>query len=406
MTQAIQRFSLLLALLFLAPTDSSALIGFGSKKKDPSQASGKSSPLPALSVTPFTGSSGTSAQTGIIEELKRSRAFDILASGTQADPSQSSFELSGDSVGGRVSSRLKDSSGKLLFERTYAAPGLDENLQALSDDLTFAITGKPGLATSRIVFVSNKTGVKQIYLSNADGGNIQQVTRHRHGAVSPSLSPDASLLAFTSYRTGFPEVTLMDLGGGMERVVTDTSGSNFGASIAPDGQHLALVMSFLGNPEIFVTDLATNSAGCLTESIGVPCSPSWSPTGTRLIFSSDEGHGQQLYVADFGSEKSPGALQRFNVGYRFATDPTWSPDGTQVAFTARSRASWVVAIKDYPSGRTRVIQRGASHPSYSPNGRYLIYTENGDLYRHDLVSNSRRLLISDFGEVSEPRWMN
>jgi TolB protein len=165
-------------------------------------------------------------------------------------------------------------------------------------------------------------------------------------------------------------------------------------------------MSFLGNPEIFVTDLATNSAGCLTESIGVPCSPSWSPTSTRLIFSSDEGNGQQLYVADFGSEKSPGGLQRFNVGYQFATDPMWSPDGTQVAFTARSRGSWIVAIKGYPSGRTRVIQRAAKHPSFSPNGRYLIYVQNGDLYRHDLVTDSRRLLISEFGEVSEPRWMN
>lgn len=406
MTFSVHRLCLLLVLVLLAPFESPAFIGVGTIRKEPEEAPVKSPQLPALCVTPFTGSSGISAEKGIIEELKRSRSFDVLPPGAQAEPGQSYFQLSGDSVGGRVSSRLRDRSGKLLFERTYAAPGIDENLQALSDDLTFAITGKPGLATSRIAFVSNKTGVKQVYLSNADGGNIQQVTRHRHGAVSPSLSPDASLLAFTSYRSGFPEVVLMDLGGGMERVVTDTSGANFGATIAPDGQHLALVMSFLGNPEIFVTDLATNSAGCLTESIGVPCSPSWSPTGTRLIFSSDEGRGQQLYVADFGSEKSPGALQRFDVGYRFATDPVWSPDGTQVAFTARSRASWVVAIKEYPSGRTRVIQRGATHPSYSPNGRYLIYTENGDLYRHDLISNSRRLLISDFGEVSEPRWMN
>lgn len=406
MTRLIPRLSFLLALLLLAPIPSLAFIGFGSTKKQLPKGVTNNELLPSLRVGHFSGSSGTSAQMGIIEELNRSRAFNVISTGSEDASAQQTFELTGDSVGGRVSSRLKDTSGKTLFERTYAAPGIDENIQALSDDLTFAITGKPGLATSRITFVSNKTGVKQVYLCNADGGNIQQVTRHRHGAVSPSLSPDASLLAFTSYRTGFPEVTLMDLGGGMERVVTDTPGANFGASIAPDGQHLALVMSFLGNPEIFVTDLSTNSASCLTESIGVPCSPSWNPTGTRLVFSSDEGRGQQLYVADFGSEKSPGGLHRFNVGYRFVTDPSWSPDGTQIAFTARSRASWVVAVKDYPGGRTRIIQRGASHPSYSPNGRYIIYIQNGDLFRQDLVSNSRRLLISNFGEVSEPRWMN
>jgi TolB protein len=406
MTRTPSRLHLVLTLLLAAPGISPGFLGFTNRPKATPSAPSTAETLPSLRVGAFTGSSGASAQKGLVEELGRSRAFVVLAPGIDVGAAEPSFEISGDSVGGRVSTRLKDNSGKILFERTYAAPGIDENLQALSDDLTYAITGKPGLATSRIVFVSNQTGVKQVYLCNADGSNIQQVTRHRHGAVSPSLSPDASLLAFTSYRTGYPEVTLMDLGGGMERVVTDTPGANFGASIAPDGQHLALVMSFLGNPEIFVTDLSTNSAGCITESIGVPCSPSWSPTGTRLIFSSDEGRGQQLYVADFGSEKSPGSLQRFNVGYRFVTDPAWSPDGTQIAFTARSRASWVVAVKDYPSGRTRVIQRGGSHPSYSPNGRYLIYAQNGDLYRHDLISGSRRLLISDFGEVSEPRWMN
>ena len=397
---------LLLALLLLAPGVCPAFLGFGSKKSPPASAIDSTENLPRLRVGTFTGSSGASAQKGLIDELQRSRAFDVIPPGTDIDSGDPGFEISGDSVGGRVSSRLKSSTGKTLFERTYAAPGLDENLQALSDDLIFTITGKPGLATSRIVFVSNHSGVKQVYLCNTEGKNIQQVTRHRHGAVGPTLSPDASLLAFTSYRSGFPEVTLMDLGGGMERVITDTPGINFGAAFAPDGQHLALVMSFLGNPEIFVTDLSTNSAGCLTESIGVPCSPSWSPTGTRLVYSSNEGRGMQLYVADFGSEKSPGSLQRFNVGYRFATDPAWSPDGTLIAFTARSRSTWVVAVKGYPNGPTRLIQRGAQHPSWSPNGRYLIYIQNGDLYRHDLVSGSRRLLISDFGEISEPRWMN
>jgi TolB protein len=361
--------------------------------------------LPKLVVSPFEGSSGSSARDGLIRELKRSRAFTVLTVRGEA-AGEAVFEVGGESVGGRVNAVLTDGNSKRVFDRTYAAPGLDENLQALADDLIYSVTGKPGLATSRIVFVSDHSGAKQIYLCDAEGGNIQQVTRHRHGAVSPSLAPDASLLAFTSYRTGFPTVTLMDLGGGMERVVTDTPGSNFGAAFNPDGQHLAMVMSFLGNPEIFITDLSTNSAGCLTESIGVPCSPSWSPTGRHLIFSSNEGAGQQLYVTDLGSEKSAAMTEKWSVGFGFATDPSWSPDGESVAFTARVRSTWVVAVKGYPDGPTKIIQRGAKHPSWSPNGRYLIYVQNGDLYRHDVMSGGRRALITGFGDISEPRWNN
>ncbi len=400
---------LLLVLLLWQPCASHGFLPFLKKDKDRQAAAAPAAtetPLPGIRVGAFSGSSGASARNALLAELRRSRAFDVLESGETKE--KTAFEISGDSVGGRVTGRLRDASGKLLFERTYAAPGLDENLQALSDDLIYSITGKPGLATSRIVFVSNHSGAKQIYLCDAEGGNIQQVTRHRHGAVGPTLSADASLLAFTSYRGGFPAVMLMDLGGGMERTVTDTPGTSFGAAFGPDGRHLALVMSFLGNPEIFVTDLATNSAGCLTESIGVPCSPSWSPEGNRLVFSSDEGSGQQLYIADFGSEKSAGGVERWNTGYRFATDPAWSPDGDQIAFAARGRAGsgWVVAIKSYPSGPARIIQRGARHPSWSPNGRHLIYVQNGDLYRQDLATGARKVLISGFGEVSEPRWTN
>lgn len=396
------RLLLLLCVLLTLPAgEAEAFLRFGKKAKPDADTPARAgAAAPRLRVGPFGGSSGASARAALITELARSRAFDLIT----GDGGEVPFQVSGDSVGGRVTGRLRDGSGKLLFERTYAAPGLDENLQALSDDLIYSITGKPGLATSRIAFVSNQSGSKQIYLCDADGGNIQQVTRHRHGAVSPVLSPDASLLAFTSYRSGFPIVILMDLGGGMERVVTDTPGSNFGAAFAPDNRHLALVMCFLGNPEIFVTDLATNSAGCITESIGVPSSPAWSPDGGRLAFSSDEGGGPQLYIADFGSEKSGGGVERWPTGYRFVTDPAWSPDGDQIAFTARAGGGWLVAVKPHPSGPVRVIQRGARHPSWSPNGRYLIYVQNGDLHRHDMVTGVRKTLVSNFGDISEPRW--
>lgn len=393
---------LLPLLLLLQPFPAEAFLRWGKKAATeevaPLQYAEKTT---RLRVGAFGGSSGSSAREALIQELTRSRAFDLVIDPTDTAPA---FQIAGDSVGGRVTGRLSDSAGKPLFERSYAAPGLSENLQALSDDLIYTITGKPGLATSRIAFVSNQSGSKQIYLCNTDGGQIQQVTRHRHGAVSPVLSPDASLLAFTSYRSGFPMVTLMDLGGGMERVITDTPGSNFGAAFAPDSRHLALVMSFLGNPEIFVSDLATNAAGCLTETIGVPASPAWSPDGGRLVFSSDEGNGPQLFVLDFGSEKSQGGFARWSTGYRYATDPAWSPDGEHIAFTARSAGGWLVAMKTFPSGPTRVIQRGGRHPSWSPNGRYLIYVQDGDLHRHDLVTGARKTLVTQFGEISEPRW--
>jgi TolB protein len=357
---------------------------------------------PLLMLGEFRGSSGESARRALETELRLAERFEVKP--IESAASRAGYFLSGESTGGRLTALVRGLDGKLLFERNYAAPGLDENLRAFADDLVFALTGLPGIAQSRIAFVSDVSGSKQIYLCDPDGGNVVQVTRHRHGAVSPALSPDGDLLAFTSYRSGYPELMLLDLAGGMERVVTDTPGANFGAAFAPTGRHLALVLGFLGNPEIFVTDIGSGEAACLTESTGVPCSPAWAPDGRRLIFSMDEGQGQQFVIADLGSEKSPGGVTRWNSGYRFVVDAAWAPTGEMIAFTARTRGSYAVITKKHPSGSSKVICRGAQHPSWSPDARFLVYVQAGRLMRHELATGLDKVLVSGLGSISEPYW--
>lgn len=347
-----------------------------------------------LHISEITGSTGASAAKALTAQLRATGEVRVIEKAAR-------FTLSGDSVGGRLNVKLHDRAGKLIFERTYAAPGLTDNVKALTDDVLFAVTGRQGLASSQIAFVSDVSGTKQVYVCDADGGNVQQVTRHPHGAVSPALSPD--FLAFTGYGTGFPCVVLVDMGAGMERQVASTPGQNSGAAFAPDGRSLALTMSFIGNPEIFVLDLPSSNAICVTESVGTPSSPSWHPDGQQIIFSSNEGEGPQLYVVDIASESS---AQRWSCGYRYATDPEWSPDGKQVAFTTRSGTDYAVAVASYPGGSARIVQKGgAQHPSFSPDGRSLAYVQNGQLWAHDLTTNKRRSVVSGRGTISEPRWM-
>jgi TolB protein len=357
-------------------------------------------PQRKLTLGEFTGGTGASAKTELADELTNSREFQLTEEGSE-------YTVSGSSVGGRINGRLSHTNGKLIFERTYAAPGLDENLSAFSDDIIYAVTGKPGLSTSRLVFVSDRTGTKQIYRCDSQGKEIQQITRHQYGAVSPTLSPDGAAIAYTAYRSGFPVVLILDLGLGWERTVTDTAGTSFGAAFSPDGQKLALVMSFLGNPEIFVTDLSSNTAGCISDTVGAPSSPSWHPDGKQIIFADDRGHGPRLYVAEVPEQtKAESKLYLWRVGYSFCTDPEFSPDGRMVAFTTRIGGETAVVVQDYPQGKSRVIQaEGAQHPSWSPNGRYLCYAQHGTLYIHDLRTSNRRAVLTNYGTISEPRWM-
>ena len=358
--------------------------------------------MPRIRIGTFTGGMAASAQDALRKELLASREFFVAGADENVD-----FSIEGTSVGGRVTGRLRDAKGKELFQRSYAAPGLDENLKALTDDVIYTITGRPGLATSRIVFVSDKSGRSQIYVCDAEGGDVHQVTHDKFGAVSPSLAPDSSMVAFTSYRTGFPIIRLLDLNVGWERGVTDTPGSSFGSAFSPDGTHLAAVMSFIGNPEIFVSDLGSNTAACVSDSIGAPASPSWHPDGKHIVFSNDDGDGPKLFVVEIPQKEGESSrLFRWRTGYHFCTDPEWSPDGRSILFTTRKGGEWAVAIKPYPNGGARILQAGgAQHPSWSPNGHFITYVQHGELFVQDLRSGNRRSLLRGFGRISEPRWM-
>lgn len=349
-----------------------------------------------LALAKLQGPAGATATEILRTDLTRSGVIRFVQN------PQGAFAVHGGSTPTRIDAELRDQQGKILFKRAYNGSNIERLAHQLNDDIILAISGKPGIATSQVAFVSNKSGRKEIYLCDYDGGSLRQVTRDNSISVSPSISSNGQKLAYTSYLSGYADVYLIDLPTGKRSRIISQPGTNTGAAFSPKGDKLALTMSFPGNPELFTTGLDGKRAKRLSRSSGVESSPSWSPDGKRLVYVSDASGKPQIYM--IGS--SGGRPQLLSTGHSYCVEPDWSPDGQRIAFNVRQSGKNHVAIHDFQNKVTRVITSGASAeaPVWGANSRHVIYAQSNSLYLHDVENGARVQIVSGMGSVGEPAW--
>ncbi len=349
-----------------------------------------------LSLEPFLGADGAVAANSVKQCLTDAGFFRFV------EPTAGAYAVRANVENDRLEGQVSDPAGKVLFRRAYGGTNLVRLSQQFADDVVEAISGMPGIASSRIAFVSNQTGKKELYLCDYDGGNVRPLTRDNSISVSPAFSPDGRKLAYTGYLNGYADVYLIDLPSGSRQRIIGEPGTNSGAAVSPDGKKLALTMSSPGNPEIFVAGLDGKRASRLTHSKAVESSPAWSPDGRKLVYVSDATGKPQLYTMN----AQGGRPERLKLDFGYCVDPDWSPDGHRLVFNVREGGKNHVAIHDFRNQTTRTITSGgnAETPIWGANSRHLIYVQDNAIYLHDVETGSRRQVLSGFGTVSELAW--
>ncbi|MBU6300420.1 MAG: PD40 domain-containing protein [Verrucomicrobia bacterium] len=344
----------------------------------------------------FQGTGGVEAMETLSADLRRSGRIRL-----QPTPA-GAFTVEGSTGAGVLQGRVVGPDGRILLERKYNGEALGALAHRFADDAVGAITGVPGIAGSRFAFSVKKAGRKELYLCDADGANLQQVTRDNSISVSPALSRGARQLAYTGYLNGFADIYLIDLSTGRREKIVSEPGTNTGAAFSPGGEQIACTMSASGNPELFVLPVRGGRPKRLTHSRYVESSPCWSPDGRKIVFVSDATGAPQLFVIP----AEGGRPQRIDTGHAYCVEPDWAPNGHGLAFNVREGGRNQVAVHDLRTGTTRVLTSGASAetPVWGADSQHLAYVQSGTLYVHDVESGTRAPVVSGFGEVSEPAW--
>ena len=91
----------------------------------------------------------------------------------------------------------------------------------------------PGPFLSRIAFVSDRTGAKELWVMRWDGTDAQQLTSHKSIAMSPAWSADGQWLAFMSFMRGQPQLFILKPTQGFLRPLSTMPGVNTSAELLP-----------------------------------------------------------------------------------------------------------------------------------------------------------------------------
>jgi len=193
-----------------------------------------------------------------------------------------------------------------------------------------------------------------IFVANADGSNLRQLTDTMGYDAEATVSPKGDRIVFTSVRDGDLELYSMNLDGSDVKRLTNRPGYDGGAFFSPDGTKIVwrahypqegkeledyrrlLAQGLIrpGELEIWVADADGSNARQLTSLGGANFAPFWHPSGQKIIWSSNyldpQGREFDLFMINLDGT----GLERITFSPGFDGFPMFSPDGRRLVFAS------------------------------------------------------------------------
>lgn len=239
---------------------------------------------------------------------------------------------------------------KLLLLLSFVALHLDAQAAASS--------------LSQILFSSNRSGAWRLWLVNADGTELKQVTKQDTDDqdVDPMFSPDGKSVLFTSTRGGQAGVWHMALEGLKPERLCDGDQAEW----SPDGKKIALRR----NERILIRNLTSGTEKTVSPEDWPHCSgPAWSPDGKSLALAARWESGNAIFIVPVEGGKPVKVYDK-----QGACEPHWSPDGTRIVYETETHICTI-----NPDGtKNRVITYFGGvqrYARFSPDGKSLVFCQ-------------------------------
>ncbi len=342
-------------------------------------------------------------------DLKLSGWFDVASSGRGG-----SVKLQGvvADAGGGMQSNLQVSWPRKAFKLAKVSSGknaIRAQAHKLADEMVRLIAGEKGIASTRVVFVNRRgRNNADVYMCDADGGSMMQLTKDNIAAVGPRWAPNGKDIFYTSFVKGYPAIYRLVNFGRQRRRLAPFKGLNTGAAVSPDGSRIALILSYQGNPELYILSVSSGRLSRMTKtSHSVEASPCWSPNGRSIVYVSDVSKAPHLYIVDVATRRSRRLTHRGAQN----VNPDWNAKG-QIVYASKASRGWQIATLDSRKGEgsmTYVTKTGGyEHPSWAADSRHIVCCRNAGrssvLYILDTMGDPPVRLTKIAGNWMSPDW--
>lgn len=307
----------------------------------------------------------------------------------------------------------QDTSNAQLLGKRYFGPvsadGARKVAHEFASDIIVKFGGEP-LTASRIYFISDRTGFKEVWSMNPDGSEQKQITSYRSITTTPAVSLDGSKLAFTTYARVNPSIYVHSLETGRRLPFYNQVASMNGMpAFTPDGKRILYSSSASGYAQIYSANVDGSGLERLTQSRAVEVEPKVSPNGNEVVFVSGRAGTPQIYKMNLDGAN----VERLTPGEGQCANPAWHPKGEIIAFSwtrGFEPGTFNIFVMDVASRRFDQLTHGVGrneNPTWAPDGRHLVFASNrsGSSQIWTMLADGSKLRrLTSQGRNEKPVW--
>ena len=146
--------------------------------------------------------------------------------------------------------------------------------------------------------------------------------------------------------------------------------------------------------DLYTISIKSNKKRQITFGGAVSDGYDWSPDGRLIVYSGKDEVQKKLNL--FSVPVTRGTPQSLlNWDESDERDPTFSPDGKYIAFISNRNDANALWILDPATGETTLVSNESFNPIWNTDSNGLIYSNQGQIYRYDIMSNSKMLIHQD-----------